>query len=72
MTICLDTGVFLQMFGRKQPFSDCAIAAEADFLVTEDRHFEVLELAGYCPQASCRKTCIRPEIFCNTSPIQSR
>jgi putative PIN family toxin of toxin-antitoxin system len=125
MTICLDTGVFLQMFGRKQPFypilralldgwfilvvsteilleyeeilvklsgaerwrdvtaflelltqlhgnirqiephyrfgvvvadpddnkfCDCAIAAEADFVVTEDSHFAALKSAGYKPQ----------------------
>jgi putative PIN family toxin of toxin-antitoxin system len=125
MTVCLDTGVFLQMFGRKQPFypilralldgriilavstdilleyeeiivklsgaerwrdvaaflelltqihgnirqiephyrfgvivadpddnkfCDCAIAAEADFIVTEDSHFGVLKSAGYKPQ----------------------
>lgn len=31
-------------------FCDCAIAAEADFLVTEDRHFEALKSAGYHPQ----------------------
>jgi putative PIN family toxin of toxin-antitoxin system len=122
MTVCLDTGVFLQIFGRKQPFypilrglldgrltlavsteilleyeevtvklsgperwrdivallellpqlhgnirqvepqfrfavitsdpddnkfCDCAIAAEADFVVTEDSHFNALNSAGY-------------------------
>jgi uncharacterized protein len=125
MTVCLDTSVFLQMFGRKQPFyrilralldgrlilavsteilleyeeitvklsgserwrevaallelltqlhgnihqvephyrfgvvvadpddnkfCDCAIAAEADFVVTEDSHFGALKSAGYKPQ----------------------
>jgi putative PIN family toxin of toxin-antitoxin system len=125
MTVCLDTGVFLQMFGRKQPFyqilralldgwitlavstdilleyeeitaklsgaerwrdvaaflellsqlhgnilqiephyrfgvvvadpddnkfCDCAIAAEADFVVTEDTHFGALKTSGYKPQ----------------------
>jgi putative PIN family toxin of toxin-antitoxin system len=125
MTVCLDTSVFLQMFGRKQSFysilralldgwfvlavsteilleyeevivklsgaerwrdvsaflellaqlhgnvrqiephyrfgvvvadpddnkfCDCAIAAEADFVVTEDSHFAVLKSAGYKPQ----------------------
>jgi len=125
MTVCLDTNVFLQMFGRKQPFHrilrallegwiilvvsteilleyeevtvslsgaerwrdaaaflelltqlhgnirqiqphyrfgvvtadpddnkfcDCAIAAEADFVVTEDGHFDALKSAGYKPQ----------------------
>lgn len=122
MTVCLDTGVFLQIFGRKQPFypilralldgrltlavsteilleyqeiitrlsgaerwrdvaallellgqlhgnirqvepqfrfnvisadpddnkfCDCAIAAEANFVIAEDNHFDVLRSAGY-------------------------
>ena len=122
MTVCLDTSVFLQIFGRKQPyhkilrallegrltlavsneilleyqevtttlsgaerwrdveaflellgqlhgnirqvepqfrfgviiqdpddnkFCDCAIAAEADFVVTDDTHFDALKTAGY-------------------------
>ncbi len=125
MTVCLDTNIFLQIFGRKQPyhqilralldgrfilavsneilleyeevtvklsgaerwrdvaalldlleqlhgnirkiepqfrfavitqdpddnkFCDCAIAAEADFIVTDDSHFEVLKTAGYKPK----------------------
>jgi putative PIN family toxin of toxin-antitoxin system len=125
MTVCLDTGVFLQIFGRRQPFypilralldgrltitvsteilleyeevtsrlsgadrwrdvaaflellsqlhnnilqtnpqfrfaiikddpddnkfCDCAIAAEADYIVTEDSHFEPLKSAGYKPK----------------------
>jgi uncharacterized protein len=124
MTVCLDTNVFLQIFGRSQPyhqilravldgqltlavsneilleyeevtmklsgaerwrdvlawlelvdqlhgnirqiepqfrftvitsdpddnkFCDCAIAAEADFVVTDDAHFAVLKSAGYKP-----------------------
>ena len=31
-------------------FADCAIAAEADWIVTEDAHFEVLRSSGYKPQ----------------------
>ena len=125
MTVCLDTSVFLQMFGRRQPFHrilrallegwiilavsteilleyeeitvqlsgaerwrdvavllellaqlhgnirqiephhrfgvvvadpddnkfcDCAIAAEADFVITEDIHFGALKSAGYKAQ----------------------
>ncbi|MBI3853707.1 MAG: putative toxin-antitoxin system toxin component, PIN family [Verrucomicrobia bacterium] len=132
MTVCLDTGVFLQIFGRRQPFypilrawldgrftlavsteillgneevttrlsgaqrsrdvlallellsqlhhnvrqvepqfrfnaittdpddnkfCDCAIAADADFVITEDRHFDVLKTAGYKPQP------IKPDDF---------
>ena len=126
MTVCLDTSVFLQIFGRRQPFypilralldgrlalalsteilleyeevtvrlsgavrwrkvaallellaqlhgnilqiepqyrfgviaadpddnkfCDCAIAGEADFVVTEDNHFAALKSSGYRPQA---------------------
>jgi len=125
MTVCLDTNVFLQIFGRKQPFypilralldgrltlalstailleyeevtvqlsgplrwqdmvrllellaqlhgnirlvepqfrfgvvtadpddnkfCDCAIAAETDYVITEDHHFDALKSAGYKPQ----------------------
>ena len=132
MTVCLDTGVLLQIFGRKQPFQpilralldgqitlavsteilleyeeiitqlsgterwrevaallellsqlhqnirrvdpqfrfnvistdpddnkfcDCAIAAEANFVVTEDNHFDALKSAGYKPQP------IKPDEF---------
>jgi len=132
MTVCLDTGVFLQIFGRKQPFHpilralldgqitlavsteilfeyeeiitqlsgaerwrdvaallellaqlhgnicrvepqfrfnvisidpddnkfcDCAIAVEANFVVAEDNHFDVLKSAGYKPKP------IKPEEF---------
>src|ERR1019366_9319289 len=125
MTVCLDTSVFLQIFGRRQPFypilrarldgrltlalsteilleyeeatvklsgaerwrevvallklltrlhdnirqiepqyrfsvvvvdpddnkfCDCAVAAAADFVVTEDNHFAALKSAGFRPQ----------------------
>jgi len=38
-------------------FADCAIAAEADFINTEDHHFDVLRGSGYKPQP------ISPEEF---------
>jgi putative PIN family toxin of toxin-antitoxin system len=132
MTVCLDTGVFLQIFGRKQrfhpilralldgqitlavsteilfeyeeiitqlsgaerwrdvaallelleqlhdnirhvepqfhfnviltdpdnnKFCDCAIACEANFVVAEDHHFDVLKSAGYKPKP------IKPDEF---------
>ena len=38
-------------------FADCAIAAEADFLITQDGHFAVLRSAGHKPQP------ITPESF---------
>lgn len=38
-------------------FADCAIAAEADFLITGDGHFAVLRNAGHKPQP------ITPESF---------
>ena len=31
-------------------FCDCAIAAEADFVVTDDAHFAALKSAGYKPK----------------------
>lgn len=31
-------------------FTDCAIAASADFVITEDKHFEALNNAGYKPK----------------------
>ena len=31
-------------------FTDCAITARADYIVTEDRHFAPLATAGYHPQ----------------------
>ena len=31
-------------------FTDCAITAGADYIVTEDRHFAPLATAGYHPQ----------------------
>lgn len=38
-------------------FTDCAIAAEADYVITSDRHFSPLADAGYKPQP------ITPEAF---------
>jgi putative PIN family toxin of toxin-antitoxin system len=38
-------------------FADCAIAAEANFVVTEDSHFAALKSAGHKPQP------ITPEDF---------
>ena len=31
-------------------FADCAIAAETDFIITEDHHFDVMRGSGYKPQ----------------------
>ncbi len=31
-------------------FADCAIVAGADFIITEDRHFDALRGSGYKPQ----------------------
>jgi putative PIN family toxin of toxin-antitoxin system len=31
-------------------FCDCAIAANAEFIITEDRHFEALKFSGYKPK----------------------
>lgn len=32
-------------------FADCAIASSADFVITEDRHFDVLATSGHKPRA---------------------
>jgi uncharacterized protein len=47
-------------------FADCAIAAEADFIITQDRHFEAMVGSGYKPQP------ISPEAFLETHlpPLQ--
>jgi uncharacterized protein len=31
-------------------FADCAVAAEADFILTSDRHFDALHSSGYRPK----------------------
>ena len=31
-------------------FADCAIAAEADFIITADQHFDAMRGSGYKPQ----------------------
>jgi putative PIN family toxin of toxin-antitoxin system len=31
-------------------FVDCAIAAQADFIVTDDHHFSLLKTSGYAPK----------------------
>jgi putative PIN family toxin of toxin-antitoxin system len=141
MTVCLDTNVFLQIFGRKQPFypilralldgrlalavsteilleyeevtvelsgaerwrdvvvllevlaqlhgnirqiepqfrfgviaadpddnkfCDCAIAAEADFVVTDDNHFAAFKSAGYKPRPVTPEDFIR--LLLSTGP----
>ena len=33
-----------------QKFADCAIAAEADYIITSDHHFDALRDSGYKPQ----------------------
>jgi predicted nucleic acid-binding protein len=38
-------------------FADCAIAAQAEWIITEDRHLDVLKHSGHKPQP------ITPEAF---------
>ena len=40
-------------------FADCAIAAEAEWIVTEDAHFDVLEHSGHKPQSITPQAFIR-------------
>lgn len=42
MIVCLDTNTVV--------FADCAITAQADYLLTEDAHFAPLADAGYKPR----------------------
>ncbi len=43
---------FLAITGDRDDdkFADCSIAAHADYIITEDRHFRSLADAGYKPQ----------------------
>lgn len=43
---------FLTIAGDRDDdkFADCSIAAHADYVITEDRHFRALADAGYKPQ----------------------
>ncbi len=43
---------FLTITGDRDDdkFADCSIAAHADYIITEDRHFRTLADAGYKPQ----------------------
>lgn len=43
-------------------FCDCAIAAEADYVVTEDCHFDVLKSAGYKPRPVTPQDFIRDHL----------
>ncbi len=40
-------------------FADCAIAAEADFIITSDHHFDALIGSGYRPQPVTPENFIR-------------
>ena len=40
-------------------FADCAITAAADYIVTEDRHFEALRNSGYQPEPTTPEDFIR-------------
>ncbi len=40
-------------------FADCAIAAEADFIITADQHFEAMRGSGYKPQPMTPEEFIR-------------
>jgi len=40
-------------------FADCAIAAEADFIITKDQHFDAVRGSGYKPQPVAPEEFIR-------------
>ena len=43
-------------------FADCAIAAEADYIIAEDHHFEALAGSGYKPQPVTPEEFIRRDL----------
>ncbi len=47
-------------------FCDCAIAAEADFIITEDIHFGALKSAGYKPRPVTPDEFIRLHLSANS------
>jgi len=47
-------------------FTDCAITANAEYLITEDRHFLPLESAGYFPKP------IKPQVFIDRFGLSAR
>lgn len=59
MIVVIDTNVALTTF----KFSDCAITAEADYIVTEDRHFQALIGSGYKPQPITPAEFIQRHLF---------
>jgi predicted nucleic acid-binding protein len=52
MTVVIDTNVMNGMFVTGHPHAAIrrAIAASADYLITSDKHFNVLIGSGYKPQ----------------------
>lgn len=49
-------------------FADCAITAEADWLITEDRHFNSLIGSGYKPQPITPEEFIRLHLSSKVTP----
>jgi len=43
-------------------FADCAIVANAEWIITEDRHFDVMRGAGYKPQPITPEAFIRQQL----------
>lgn len=50
-------------------FIDCAIAAEADFVITDDTHFAALRKAGYKPQPITPEEFITQILAANVPPL---
>jgi uncharacterized protein len=59
MILCIDTNTVLQALAQHHPFhpdpddnifTDCAITADADYVLTEDGHFSALADSGYKPR----------------------
>jgi predicted nucleic acid-binding protein len=51
MIVCLDTNTVVQALAEGHSyFTDCAVTAGADYVITDDQHFAALRNAGYKPQ----------------------
>lgn len=46
MRVCIDTNVLVD----DNKFVDCAIAAQADYIITADHHLAALNGSGYKPR----------------------
>lgn len=63
MIVTIDTNVIITADPDDNKFSDCAITAAADYVITEDAHFEAHRDAGYKPQTITPDEFIRKHLL---------